>query len=275
MAEDLIGKLTERDWRGRSFNRDGVAAAAEIERLTTLVADYEDVVADKRRLAREIDVAMHGEEGAAKQPSLCDLVAPAAQMRATIEKLTREMDAAINAPEIARFVDGVMLEAEHQRQRWGESHDAQKEPQDWFWTLGYLGGKALRAALDGDMDKLRHHQITAAALLANWHRLTSAALSTTGEQYAESAYIPAREALAPGREHLTVSGTFQSDKYLWCPAGFVPLKVTDPMAFGPLRDYAFVREVVDPAFTRDLLQALAVTGGDPDTASPAPPEPTP
>lgn len=44
-------------------------ASAEVTR------DYEEVLTDHRRFAREIDVIMNGEEGAAKQASLCDLVA--------------------------------------------------------------------------------------------------------------------------------------------------------------------------------------------------------
>lgn len=37
-------------------------------------AKYEEVLADHRRLVRELDVALNGEEGAAKQASLCDIV---------------------------------------------------------------------------------------------------------------------------------------------------------------------------------------------------------
>ncbi|WP_181153670.1 Lar family restriction alleviation protein [Brucella pituitosa] len=50
--------------------------------------DYEEVLADKRRLTRLLDVAMHGEEGAAKQASLCDLIEPAKRMRADNAALT-------------------------------------------------------------------------------------------------------------------------------------------------------------------------------------------
>lgn len=53
----------------------------EREQDRAQIADYEEVLADKRRLAREIDTAMHGEDGAAKQPSLCDLVQPAKWLR--------------------------------------------------------------------------------------------------------------------------------------------------------------------------------------------------
>ena len=71
---------------------------------------------------------------------------------------------------------------------------------------------------------------------------------------------PRRLQLKEGREHLTVTNEFQSDKYPWCPAGFVPLKVTDPMARDSLWDYARRRRVVDEEFTRDLEEALLFAG---------------
>ena len=67
---------------------------------------------------------------------------------------------------------------------------------------------------------------------------------------------PFREQVEPGSAHLTVSGRFQSDKYLWCPAGFVPIKTTDPMAQDLLREYAKRRAAVDKEFCADLLAAL-------------------
>jgi hypothetical protein len=45
------------------------------------IEDYEQVLADHRRLVRELDIAMHGEEGAAQQASLCDLIKPARELR--------------------------------------------------------------------------------------------------------------------------------------------------------------------------------------------------
>ena len=69
-----------------------------------------------------------------------------------------------------------------------------------------------------------------------------------------------REPLADGREHLTVTNEFQSDKYPWCPAGFVPLKVTDPMAKWALKEYAVQRQSVDEEFSRDLFEALEIAG---------------
>ncbi len=71
---------------------------------------------------------------------------------------------------------------------------------------------------------------------------------------------PRRLELQDGREHLTVNYEFQSDKYPWCPAGFVPLKVTDPMAGDLLLQYAHRRREVDGEFSRDLIEALDYEG---------------
>lgn len=75
----------------------------------------------------------------------------------------------LHAPELHDFSRAVALEAAHQRGRWGSAHDAGKKPSDWFWLLGYLGGKALHAAIAGDLEKALHHTISSAAVLANWH----------------------------------------------------------------------------------------------------------
>jgi hypothetical protein len=78
-------------------------------------------------------------------------------------------DQIINTPETADFMAGVPIEAQHQRERWGVDHDAGKSPFDWFWLIGYLAQKAADAAVRGDVEKARHHTISTAAALANWH----------------------------------------------------------------------------------------------------------
>lgn len=80
-------------------------AEAEVARLKGAVADLEEVLADKRRLAREIDVAMHGEEGAAQQPSLCDLVTPARDLRKTVARLTAAVETAERERDEARHTN--------------------------------------------------------------------------------------------------------------------------------------------------------------------------
>jgi hypothetical protein len=83
------------------------------------------------------------------------------------------LKALVNSPEVANFLRGVHLEAVHQVERWGEASDRAKRPADWFWLVGYLAGKALHSAIAGDIDKARHHCISTAAALFNWHSAIS------------------------------------------------------------------------------------------------------
>lgn len=55
--------------------------------MTATTGDYEQVLADHRRLVRELDVALSGEAGAAKQASLCDLITQARQLRIVAEQI--------------------------------------------------------------------------------------------------------------------------------------------------------------------------------------------
>jgi len=85
--------------------------------------------------------------------------------RAELERLR----ALVNTPELHDFARGVVLEAAHQRERWGAEHDAGKESGDWLWLLGYLANKALAAHIAGNTEKALHHTISSAAVLANWN----------------------------------------------------------------------------------------------------------
>lgn len=111
--------------------------------------------------------------------------------RAEAERMNRE----INTPETISFIQGILREAAHQRQRWGNDHDVGKAPEDWSWLVGHLVGKSLRyhslavafreladaepvgsgeRAFLGEKarraaEKSIHHIITAAAACANWH----------------------------------------------------------------------------------------------------------
>jgi hypothetical protein len=64
---------------------------ARVAELEALAQDYEQVLASKRENIRLIDVAMHGEDGAAKQPSGCDLIEPARWLRERAEKAEAEV----------------------------------------------------------------------------------------------------------------------------------------------------------------------------------------
>jgi hypothetical protein len=84
---------------------------------------------------------------------------------AEIERLTK----LLNTPEVDDFTKAVPLEAAHQRERWSTDHDAGKTPFDWFWLVGYLAQKAASSAIAGNVEKAKHHTISTAAALANWH----------------------------------------------------------------------------------------------------------
>lgn len=104
------------------------------------------------------------------------------------------LEGLINTPRVDEFIDAVRFEAAHQVERWGTQHDAGKGPSDWFWLLGYLGGKALNAANSGDVEKAKHHTISSAAMLLNWFK------SLTGDATAMRPGIEPPTDRAEGKE---------------------------------------------------------------------------
>jgi len=81
-----------------------------------------------------------------------------------------DLEATINNPLTHDFIEGVKVEIPFQEYKWGSEHDAGKLSSDWFWLIGYLSGKALRSAIEGDEEKAKHHIITTAAALGNWFK---------------------------------------------------------------------------------------------------------
>ena len=55
-----------------------------------------------------------------------------------------------------------------------------------------------------------------------------------------------------------IDDEFKSDKYPWCPAGFVPLKLTDPDARFVLKEYAQRHKDRDANFSADLWTAIRI-----------------
>lgn len=97
-----------------------------------------------------------------------------AALRAENLRLT----ALLNTPETRDFAEGVIREAAHQRERWGEGHDTDKEPEEWFWLVGYgcgqgVGGAARwerRAPVAPPHHGVRDHgQLASAARGARWN----------------------------------------------------------------------------------------------------------
>lgn len=87
----------------------------------------------------------------------------------------------INNPHTEEFLSATQYEAAHQRYRFGESQDRQKSAENWFWLIGRLVGKCLRAVITGDRDKALHHTISSAAALANWYQAIKLDTSGCGE----------------------------------------------------------------------------------------------
>lgn len=90
-----------------------------------------------------------------------------------LEQENKRLHALIHTPHTEDWLTAVPLEAAFQIENWGTDHDHGKDPQDWFWLLGFLAGKAVRSHSDGDLEKAKHHTISTAAVLLNWHRRLS------------------------------------------------------------------------------------------------------
>lgn len=91
-----------------------------------------------------------------------------------------DLEAMVNNPHTDEFLPAVKLEAAHQRDRWGEAHDRGKSAENWFWLVGYLAGKCLRAVITGDREKALHHTISSGAALANWYEAIKRDTTGTG-----------------------------------------------------------------------------------------------
>lgn len=118
------------------------------------------------------------------------------ELREQLADMTAERDrllAMINTPELVDFPRAVYLESVHQLHRWGAEDRSSKTPQEWFWLVGYLGGRALghhkeaerleeiarsstavdaaqlRPQVEHHREKAVHHVITMAAAASRWH----------------------------------------------------------------------------------------------------------
>ena len=94
---------------------------------------------------------------------------------------TERAEGLLNTPEITNFLEGIRRETAHQKERWGEIYDRKKSAEQWYWLIGYLASKALRAHITGDLKKAKHHTISTAAALANWHDFITHDQSRNGQ----------------------------------------------------------------------------------------------
>ncbi|MER0784055.1 hypothetical protein AAA534_15130 [Pseudomonas aeruginosa] len=118
-AESLLSLIKD---QAPTQAAQGLAGAALAQAEQATADDYEEVLADHRRLVRELDVLLNGEEGAAKQASLCDLVGQVAA-------IVRERCAPLLSPAQAGQVPQAWLDVQAERRRqveaegWTPEHD--------------------------------------------------------------------------------------------------------------------------------------------------------
>jgi hypothetical protein len=85
------------------------------------------------------------------------------------ERERDRLHALVNSAQTRDFLEAVAAEKAHQVERFGAAHDRSKSAENWFWLVGFLAGKCLRACITGEREKALHHTISSAAALANWH----------------------------------------------------------------------------------------------------------
>jgi hypothetical protein len=125
----------------------------------------EDIALLRSSSVHSVLCSIFDEENPSTRECNCDGFITAVRLAGQMEEANRYL----NTPEYEDFAAGVVSEARHQLTI-REMDDKLKTPGDWFWTLGYLAGKALWSATNRDWTKTKHHLITSAALLNNWHR---------------------------------------------------------------------------------------------------------
>ena len=78
----------------------------------------------------------------------------------------------ISTPEVENFLRAVKKEAAYQKGKWKVT-DPMKSSADWYWLLGYLGGKALMDPHEeqdprSKRERRMHRIITVAAAAYHW-----------------------------------------------------------------------------------------------------------
>lgn len=95
----------------RIYARERIAPSlTKADAIIALFGERPDIdarEAEIRQLVRQLDVAMHGEEGAAEQASLCDLIGPAERTRAQLQACREALErlGSMEAFVVSRAID--------------------------------------------------------------------------------------------------------------------------------------------------------------------------
>lgn len=151
------------EWEERGISTDSVRARLFAAARRGVAADknLNEMYAERCRLAREIDVAMHGEKDAAKQASLCDLVPSARWLRERAEQLESELAALkVGRDSMQAKIDALMMEycpdemTPEQVEEWGKH---QKPSPD---ALKAAQPQEMPSAADDEATRWRHGEPT-------------------------------------------------------------------------------------------------------------------
>lgn len=181
--EGVIGERPEPRARGTAefpYQLEETIETLEVRAFVMrLASEYGSIVSSNNCSVAEIEAARAGGRFLvidslgfvlrARSTSNIAAVTAAEEQAKAAEAERDALQALLNTPEVDEFDKAVPLEAAHQVQRWGARHDAGKTPADWFWLVGYLAGKAVAAHIGGNTEKAKHHCVSTAAALRNWH----------------------------------------------------------------------------------------------------------
>lgn len=107
-------------------------------------------------------------EGRRREPPACCRTADEHE-----EKVRLAIDKHLSTPEILDFIKAIQIEAKYQEEQWKKA-DPEKTDADWYWLIGWLGGKAVNdphkvGDLRPTIERKLHRIITVAAAAYNWH----------------------------------------------------------------------------------------------------------
>lgn len=93
------------------------------------------------------------------------------RLKACCKKAVEER---LNTPETKAFLKAVRVEAAHQARTW-QATDPRKTSADWYWLIGWLGGKVVTDPHEESdartpRERRLHRIVTVAAAAYHWHQ---------------------------------------------------------------------------------------------------------
>lgn len=184
MAEKLAGcdyPWVEAVADVRALLQDRVLLRGERDEARQQRDDYKECYEDTKRLARSLDVAMHGEANAATGPSLCDLIGPAEDLRTRAEAAEQQRDQ-LQAEMVRRQSRALDYSFEKSQEILARETKRAESAEQQVGTL-----TAEREQLLARVEKDHNHEECISTMTADFHEATEQMLSRA--EAAESALV--------------------------------------------------------------------------------------